>query len=243
MFSLLTKLAEILSSYGVRFLDGRRGARDSDVAGQILSVILLLQELIVHGEEILAAVTRLLAGRADIGAGTVLAELLQNQIERLEALRSTLTDMRPLLATVDAELYLDLVPFLDEKSGLLSQWQRQAVRSRYSTTTYFFLHEEDLQRAIEVGRTLTGPDGMELDREPYLLAVADGLRRARALEVRDIRSAESQDRTDEIATARAQLARARTLCAELAQRMESVLGAEAIAGLRRSLAGRAKGRG
>ncbi|MGK8490049.1 hypothetical protein [Nocardia asiatica] len=242
MFSLLTKLAEILSSYGVRFLDGRRGARDSDVAGQILSVILLLQELIVHGEEILAAVTRLLAGRADTGAGTVLAELLQNQIERLEALRSTLTDMRPLLATVDAELYLDLVPFLDDKSGLLSQWQRQAVRSRYSTTTYFFLHEEDLQRAIEVGRTLTGPDGMELDREPYLLAVADGLRRARALEVRDIRS-ESQARTDEIATARAQLARARTLCAELAQRMESVLGAEAIAGLRRSLAGRAKSRG
>ncbi|MEV4091265.1 hypothetical protein [Streptosporangium saharense] len=238
MFELLTKLVEILSSYGGRWLDGRHGTRDAKVAGSVLSVVLVLQEVIVRGARLLAVADDLLAGTGD---DTAFAELLDAQVASLAEVRSELEAARGVLATLDVELYLDLVPFLDEKSGLLAQWGKQATRGRYATTTLFFLSEADLAHALEVSRSSSTASGMDLARTDFLLAVSDGLRKSRAVEVRDIRRPGGRDVQDvraQIDRAAAELDRARALCRDLAERIEQGLGSEAVTELRRDLVSR-----
>ena len=243
MFGLLSKLAEILSSYGLRLLDGRRGSRDTEVAERMLRVVLVLQELIVRGERMLTIAERLLAGTAEEDEAEMFRDLLARQVEGIDEVRSGLEESRELLATIDVELYLDLIPLLDEKSGLLMRWSRQATRSRYSTTTLFFLSECDLRQALEAGHAHAGPGGMDLDRADYLLAVSDGLRRARAREVRDIRLAGARNVRAEIDAARMELERARTRCLGLSNAIEQTFGKETMAALRRKVVRRKERRG
>jgi hypothetical protein len=238
VFGLLTKLIEILSSYGGRWLDGRQGTRDAKVAGSVLSVVVILQDLIVRGARILAVADDVLAGRGD---DAEFSALLDAQVATLMNVRTELEAARGVLATLDVELYLDLVPFLDEKSGLLAQWNKQAARGRYATTTLFFLSEADLAHALEVGRSISTVHGMDLDRTDFLMAVSDGLRKTRAVEVRDIRRPDDRDVQDvraQIDRAAAELDRARVLCRDLADRMKQALGSEAVTELRRDLVSR-----
>jgi hypothetical protein len=239
MFNLLSTLANILSTYGQRFLDRRRGSQDAEVAGLLFGVVLMLQELAARGERILTIAERFVAGTAVAGDEAEFEDLLFRQVEHLGELRVMLEESRGLLATVDAELYFDLVPFLDEKSGLVSRWSKVATRSRFSTTTLFFLSEAELQKVVEVSREVTGSGGMELGRTGYLLAVADGLREARSTEIRDIRSNAARTNysgvAGEIGTARTELARTRTLCGQLVKATSEAVGPDAMASLRRRL--------
>ncbi len=149
---------------------------------------------------------------------------------------------RGILATIDAELYVDLVPFLDRKSGLVNRWSRQATRSRFSTTTLFFLPEAKLREAVEAGRDSAGTEGMELERTGYLLALSDGLREARSNEIRDIRTnspgVNYPGVTGEIDAARTELARTRKQCSQLVKATSEAVGPEAMASLRRQLLSR-----
>jgi hypothetical protein len=142
------------------------------------------------------------------------------------------------MATIDAQIYLDLAPMVDQKSGLLTRWGRQATLSEFSTTTLFFLPADDLSRLIEVGRASAGPDGLDVERTTYVVAIADSVRNTRSREVRDIRLAsqgvQDQVRT-EIASARADLAHAKDYCLTLRGATETAVGPEAMARLRRKL--------
>jgi hypothetical protein len=238
VFGLLSTLVDILSTYGLRFLDRRRSSRDTEVAGLLLRIVLMFQELAARGERVLTIAERFAAGAVSADDEAEFENLLSRQVEFLGELRAVLENSRALLATIDVELYFDLVPFLDEKSGLLIRWSKQAMRSRFSTTTLFFLPESDLQRIIEIGRAHTGRKGMELERTGYLLAVADSLREARSNEVRDIRHTASTNYSGmagEVATARAELARTRTLCRQLVDATTQAVGSDAMASLRRQL--------
>lgn len=256
MFGLLAKLAEILSSYGLRLVDGRRGSRDAEVAERVLDVMLMLQDLVVRGERLLTIAERLIAGTAEDDQAAEFRDLLARQVDGMDEVRATLTKSQELLATIDGGLYLDLVPFLDQKSGLLTRWRKQAARSKYSTTTLFFLAEGDLRQAVEAGRAHAGPHGMDIDRTDYLLAVSAGLRRAHDREVRDIRVVGAGDDADDahdvrdvrdvrdvqadIDAARQALGRARTLCVDLSKAMEQTFGPETMAAVRRRLLRRAE---
>lgn len=236
MFGLMSKLADIFSAYLLRFLDGRRGSADAVVAARLFEIVLRLQDLVVRGERILILTEGLLTGaeQADDVAG--LDGLLAGQLRSLEELQVALEGERELLATIDINMYLDLVPFIDRKSGLLTRWGQQATRGRFSTTTLFFLPGGDLQRVLAAGRAVASPAGMELDRTGYLVEVVNAMKRVRSSEIRDVRNRPHNIEraiAAQIAEARSDLANARTICAGLAAATEEAIGAEAMATLRR----------
>jgi hypothetical protein len=239
VFGLISKIIDVLSSYTLRFLDGRRGSEDTAVAAKLFEFVLRLQGIVVLGERILALAEGLLVGTGQAEDGAELERLLTSQLQGLDELRVALEASRELLATIDVNMYLDLVPFIDRKSGLLTRWGQQAGRGQFSTTTLFFLPHHDLQNVIEAGRSAVTPDGMGLDRTEYLVMVVNAMKRARSHEVRDIRG--NQQQIDpaisvQISDARSDLAKARLACAKLVSATEEAVGAEAMASLRRKVA-------
>jgi len=238
MFGLISKLAEILSSYWGRFLDGRHLDRDADVARHLVRVVVALQDLCIGGERLLVLVETLLDGDGSPGTSAEFTGLLGEQTRAVDELRSALDESKALLATIDTQFYLDLAPMVDGKSGLLMRWSRQASLSGYSTTTLFFLPTGDLTRLIEAGQASASPDGLDVERTTYVVAIADSIREARSREVHDIRLATRcvQDQVrDEIASARVDLARAKDYCSMLLGATETAVGPEAMARLRRKL--------
>lgn len=246
MYGLLSKLAEILSSYGFRFLDSRRASRDTDVAAQLVRIVLALQDLCVRGERILKLTDGFVDGMAHPGASAEFESLVDRQVQALGELRSMLEQSRALLATIDVEFYLELAPFLDKKSGLVTRWSQQVSQSRFSTTTLFFLPADSLQRLIEIGRAQASPVRLDTERTDYLMAMADGIRDVRSREIRDIRSAAARDNEvrvrSEIVAARTDLARTRGLCSGLLASTEEAVGPEAMTGLRRKLLPQSRGK-
>ncbi|GAA0674084.1 hypothetical protein GCM10010193_28640 [Kitasatospora atroaurantiaca] len=239
MFGLLSKLAELLAQYGTGFLTLRRTAKDTDVAAAMLRCAVALQDLCVRGDRLLALAEEMVDGATRPGLAEEFADLLEHQVTAVGSLRAALADCQALMATVDAGIYVELAPFLDAKSGLLTRWDQQAALSRFSTTTLFFLPAETLDRVLAIGRDHATEEGMTGDRTEYLLAVAEGTRAARSREVRDLSRpvAARQVPTvrEEIATAKADLVRARALCGQLLAAMQEAVGPEAMAHLRRKL--------
>lgn len=92
MFELFSKLAEILSSYWERFLDGRQLNRDADVARHLVSVVVALQDLCVRGERLLVLAAEFLDG--DGSADRVHAEITSARadVARAKQYCSTLQD-------------------------------------------------------------------------------------------------------------------------------------------------------
>ncbi|MER7009687.1 hypothetical protein ABT297_42515 [Dactylosporangium sp. NPDC000555] len=178
-------------------------------------------------------------GAGRLGAAEEFADLVERQAAKVDSLRSALADVQPLLATVDAGIYLELVPFLDVKSGLMTRWGQQAALSRFSTTTLFFLPAETLDRVIAIGKAHASPDGLTEERSGYLLAVTDGIRAARSGEVRDVSRAVPARQVavvkQEIATARTDLVRTKDLCGQLLAATREAVGPEVMARLRRTL--------
>jgi hypothetical protein len=232
MFGLLEKLAELLNTFGVKFLESRRLTKDVEVAQELVGIVMAMQELCMRGERILRLVEE------DSGSQE-LELLLEKQIQGIEELRSALDGARGLLATIDTELYFELAPFLDSKSGLLTRWRQQAQLSRFSTTTMFFLPAQRLEELVAVGKAHTSEEGLSLERDEYVMAVGDSIRDTRRSEVRDIRkrTEESTERLRrEVGEARAELVRARQLCGQLLTATQQAIGPEGLAGLRRRLA-------
>lgn len=238
MFGLISKLAEILSSYLGRFLDGKRLGHDADVAHYVVGLVVALQSLCVRGEQILPLAEELLGSGGPSETSAEFGRLLGEQVRTVSNLRSVLDESKELLATIDVHFYLDLAPLIDAKSGLLARWDRQVSLSKFSTTTLFFLPSDDLISRIEVGRASTTPDGLDVDRSPYVVAMADSIRDLRSREVRDIRlantAAQEQIRTD-LTSARADIDRAKSCCSALLGATKATVGPDAMAKLRRGL--------
>lgn len=81
--------------------------------------------------------------------------------------------------------------------------------------------------------------GLAYDRSTYVLAYMDGMRAARAREVRDLSRVMAEHRVpvvkQEIATARGGLGRVKALCDQLLTATQQAVGPEAMAHLRRTL--------
>lgn len=236
MFTMLSKLAEILAKIGQGLLAYRRTAKDVDVAEALLRCVTALQDLRVRGEQLLALAEEMVdsAGRAE-----EFAELVEEQAGAVRSLRSALVEAQALLAAVDAGIYLELVPFLDEKSGLLTRWGKQAADGPLSTTTLFFLPAEALDRVIAIGKAEVTADGLSGERLDYLLALNNSIRSAQSHEVRDLSGAVLERRLpvvkQEIATARADLGQTKVLCEQLLAATEKAVGPEVMARLRWTL--------
>ncbi|MEU8298580.1 hypothetical protein AB0C04_15040 [Micromonospora sp. NPDC048909] len=238
MFTLVEKLAEIFANYGARLLDRRRTGRDSDVARHLLGIVLLLQDLCLRGDRVLALAGQLGDGAADAATEAEFGQVMAEQVESVGKLRQAIGDSRMLLNTVDAGLYLELAPFLDVKSGLLTRWEQQRRTSTFSTTTLFFLPAAAVDRVAGVGKEGEALAVLSSDRADYVMILAETLRETRTGEVRDIRRVnpeQAQRLRSDIDGARAELARARELCAQVASSVEQTVGADAMANLRRSL--------
>jgi hypothetical protein len=250
MFALLSTLLEVISAHAGRLFDGRRVARDSEVAEHLLTIVLAVQDLCLRGDQLLSHVDGFLA--ADAGDSdpprstaaerfTEFERLVGAQAAAVDGLRTRLDESRLLLATVDPGLHLDLAPFLDVKSGLLTRWMQQVEQSRYSTTTLFFLPAAEVRRVLAVGQAHADRRGLGGERTAYLLAFADSLGEVRTHELRDLRlpSARQAARIrGEVEAARSDLHRARALCAQLADAVVAAIGPDALARLRRRLAAR-----
>jgi hypothetical protein len=238
MFSMIAKLAELLAKFGQSLVAYRRAAKDVDVAAAMLRCAVALQELCVRGEQLLTIAGELVAGTTLSGAAAEFADLVEQQITAIESVRSILLEAQTLLVTVDAGIYLDLVPFLDKKSGLLTRWSQQAVTGVLSTTTLFFLPTETLDRVIAIGKVHATPNGLTGDRSDYIMAVADGIMSAQTHEVRDLSrvvAARVPVVRQEIETARADLVRAKDSCGRLLAATKEAVGLEVMAQLRRTL--------
>lgn len=238
VFTLVEKLAEIFANCGARLLNHGRTVRDSDVARRLLGIVLLLQDLCLGGDRVLALARQFSDGVGDEATEAEFGQVLAEQVETVGKLRKAIDDSRMLLNSVDAGLYLELAPFLDVKSGLLTRWEQQRRTSTFSTTTLFFLPPEAVDRVTGVGQEGDTLAGLSSDRADYVMTLAETLRETRSGEVRDIRrvNPEQAERLrSEIDGARAELARARELCAQVATLVEQTVGADAMANLRRSL--------
>jgi len=239
VFALLSKLAELLAQFGTGFLTLRRTAKDTDVAAAMLRCAVELQDLCVRGDRLLAMAEEMLDGPTRPGLAEEFADLVEHQAGAVGSLRAALGDCQALMATVDAGIYVELAPFLDAKSGLMTRWGQQAAMSRFSTTTLFFLPAETLDHVIAIGRGHATEDGLTGDRTDYLLALTEGTRAARSREVRDLSRAVAARQVsgvrEEIATAKADLIRAGALCGQLLAAMQEAVGPEAMAHLRRKL--------
>jgi hypothetical protein len=215
LFGLLATLAEILSTFATRLLNGRGADQDVDVAACLLRIVVALQDLTIRGERVLCLAERLVAASADAGsdagAETVTVTyadagpgsgsrsqqaapasefgwLLDEQIRALDDLDQLLADSRPLLATVDVGFYPAVEPLLDGKSGLVTRWRQQVSQSRYSTTTLFFLPSDRVRSLVAAGREGEGPRSLE-----FVSAVSDRLHDVRRREIRDIRTPSAAD--------------------------------------------------
>jgi hypothetical protein len=238
MFGLISKLAEILSSYWGRFLDGKRLDQDADVARHLVRLIVTLQGLCVRGEQLLVLAERLLDSEGTSKTSAEFGGLLSEQARAVGNLRFVLEESKGLLATIDTRFYLDLAPLIDEKSGLLARWDRQTTLSRFSTTTLFFLSADDLMHLIRTGQASATPDGLDVERAMYVVATADSIRDIRSREVPDIRLANGDAREQvraDITSAQADLDRAKGYCSTLLDATETAVGSEAMARLRRML--------
>lgn len=238
MFGLISKLAELLSAYWGRFLDGRSLDRNAEVAQHLVRVVVTIQDLCIRGERLLILAEGLFDADQSPEKSAEFTAILSEQVQSLERLQSVLDDSKTLLATVDAQFYPDMAPLIDKKSGLLVKWGQQASRGAFSTTTLFFLPSHDLIRVIEAGRASSGPYGLDGERTTYVVALAESIRNARSSEVRDIRlptSGVQEQVRKEIVSARADLERAKNNCSALVGATETAVGSEAMARLRRKL--------
>jgi hypothetical protein len=238
VFTLVEKLAEILTNYGVRLLDHRRTVRDSDVARRLLAIVMVLQDLCLRGDRVLSLARQFGDGTADQAAEAEFDRAIGEQVATIGELRDLLDNSRLLLNTIDPGLYLELAPFLDIKSGLLTRWEQQRRTSTFSTTTLFFLPPAAVERVADAGRAGETLAELSSDRADYVMTLADTLRETRSGEVRDIRRVDgpqAQRLRSDIDVAQAELSRARELCAQMVSSVEGAVGAEAMANLRRSL--------
>jgi hypothetical protein len=238
VFTLVEKLAEILAKYGLRLLDHRGTVRDSQVARRLLGIVQLLQDVSLRGERVLALAQQFGDGTADPATEAEFDRVLGEQDATIRELREAIADSRELLNSVDAGLYLELAPFLDTKSGLLTRWEQQRRMSSFSTTTLFFLPTAAVDRVTDAGQAGHALAGSAADRADYVMLLAQALREARSAEVRDIRRIDAQQarrlRAD-VDAARAELARARELCRQMVASVEQTVGPAAMVTLRRSL--------
>lgn len=234
MYSLLSKLVEIFSDYLAKFIERKSIASDTDVAVELNSILIALQEICIQGEGLLSLVEELLNGTGNAAKIKKLEVLLTTQLLSVKELRETLTATRALLATIDAQFYIDLAPFLDQKSGLLTRWLQQASQSKYSTTTLFFLPMDRLEELLAISRK----GGFGVERTDYLVAASDIFREIRSHEFRDIRSITEGNGgaiKHEILNAHVALARAKSLCSELLSAIQQNVGPTALTHLRRQL--------
>ncbi|WP_280234487.1 hypothetical protein [Nocardia cyriacigeorgica] len=234
MFELISKLAEILSSHWGGFVDGKRAGKDADVAAHLVRLLTGLQDLCVRGQQLLEMAERLVDGDDSPELSAEFVRLLDEQAQAVDGIRSQLDGSQTVLATIDADFYLDLAPLVDKKSGLLTRWCQQVARSHFSTTTLFFLPANDVTRIVDAGRSDT--NGLGIHRPEYTVALAESIRSIGARAVRDIRQAPVSTREQvntEIATARADLAGVRDYCSTLLSAIQETVGTEAMAMLRR----------
>jgi hypothetical protein len=201
-------------------------------------MVLLLQDLCMRGERVLVLARQFGNGTADRATEAEFEQVLVEQVATIGELREALDDSRALLNTVDAGLYLELAPFVDGKSGLLTRWEQQRRISTFSTTTLFFLPSAVVDQVADAGRAGATLSGHSADRADYVMTLAEILRETRSGEVRDIRRVDALQthrlRAD-IEGAQAELVRAGELCAQMASSVEQAVGPEAMATLRRSL--------
>lgn len=162
VFAILSKLAEILAQFGTAFVALRRTVKDTDVAAAMISTAMAIQDLCMRGERILTLLDQILDGAGHPALAEEIASLLDLQVAATVALRSSLVESQALLATIDAGLYVELVPFLDQKSGLIMRWSHHVAQGRHSTSAIFFLSPEDLDHVIAVGKAHTGSGGAGL---------------------------------------------------------------------------------
>jgi hypothetical protein len=80
------KLAEILSSYWGRFLDGKRLDQDADVACHLVRLVVALQGLWVRGEQLLVLAERLLDGDGSSETSAKFGGLLGEQVRAVDSL-------------------------------------------------------------------------------------------------------------------------------------------------------------
>jgi hypothetical protein len=238
MYALLSKLAEIVASFATRFFVERRVSQDAEIVGEFIRLILALQDVCARGERILGILEGFVSGATSSFDEASFKKLIDEQREALNDLGRELDGLKALLATMDAQLSLDISRLVDAKSGILTRWQQQVDQSHFSTTTIFFLSNASLERLIKMGGSEAGSRELTNNREDFVFAVADRLRDTRSREVRDIRSATEAARrriTEDIKVARADLRRARDLCSRLRDSAENALGKEPFAKLRRKL--------
>ncbi|MCX2948997.1 hypothetical protein [Lentzea sp. NEAU-D7] len=228
MFAMLSQLAEILSKLGNLFMSAQRRSKDIHVANVLISSVTNLQRICVRGERLLMLVERATEGEpvdADEFTGLVTV-----QADRIESMRQSLETGAYFLATVDADILLELNPIVNRKGGLLARWTHRAEDSSLSTTTLFFLPGGTLERVLD--------QGSRSDRDG-LLDTADGMRAARVAEVRDLSKPLKQHQVlavrAEIAAAREDLARIKQLCRQLLDSTREAVGPEVMADLRRKI--------
>jgi hypothetical protein len=112
VFGLLSTLAEILSTYATRFLNGKTTAKDVDVAAYLLRIVVSVQDLTVRGERLLDLVEGLVDGDEPEASARIrqaqdadweqeFVGLLHTQVRAQDGLGAVLEESRPLLATTN----------------------------------------------------------------------------------------------------------------------------------------------
>ena len=234
MFELFARLAEILVGLSRGLIASGRVHTDADVADVVVQCATGIQDIYLRGVRVLDHAERLANG--DVAAADEFARLMREQVAAVTALSEQLRANRALLVTIDESIYVELVPFLDEKSGLLSAWARQVATGEFSTTAVFFLPRAELDRVLSIASQEIDASGFVGSRTDYLLAVRDALRTERATEVRDLRRVDgdpSDDFLERIAVRRRSLTTLRTLSQALVEGMHEALGGDALAAFRR----------
>lgn len=234
MFDLFARLAEILVGLSRGLVASGRVHTDARVADVVVRCATGMQDVYVRGVSVLDHAERLATG--DAAAADAFARLMREQVEAITALSEQLRADRALLVTIAPSLYVELVPFLDEKSGLLSAWAKQVGAGEFSTTAVFFLSEAELDQVLSVASQAVDASGFAGNRTDYLVAMRDSLRAERATEVRDLRRVDgdrANDVLERIAARRRNLGTLRTLSESLVDAMREAVGDDAVATFRR----------
>lgn len=234
MFDLFARLAELLVGLSRGLLASGRIHTDARVADIVVQCATGIQDIYVRGVRVLDHAERLATG--DLTAADEFARLMREQVETITSLSEQLRANRTLLITIDQSIYVELVPFLDEKSGLLAAWAKQVAAGEFSTTAVFFLSQAELDNVLSVAATAVDASGFAGNRTEYLVAMRDSLRAERATEVRDLRRVSdglADDILKRIAARRRKLEMLRRLSESLVDSMREVLSDEAMATFRR----------
>ncbi|HEX3068311.1 MAG TPA: hypothetical protein VHX14_07030 [Thermoanaerobaculia bacterium] len=155
MFELIRFALEKITSGISWAIDHRRVGKDREVGAALLGLFERMQDVYVVGLRIVDELESYTNDELPPDANNIgnerLADLLREQFENVAGLVDAIERSRRVISTFDADLFAEIAPLLDRKSGLLMRLLQEGRLSQRSSTFIFYLDHATIENLASTG--------------------------------------------------------------------------------------------